>query len=305
MRRHKGGSRFAPHFMRSLAMKTAGTSRTVTISLTALAMVAFAANSILCRLALSETNIDPATFTIVRIGSGAAMLWAIAAISRAGRWQGGSWPGAFALFAYAAAFSFAYVSLTAGAGALLLFGAVQATMVIAGIFRGDHPAPLQWLGLAVALAGLVVLLVPGVFAPPLLGAALMLAAGIAWGAYSILGRRNLDPLAATAGNFIRAVPMALVLAAPAAMGTHPVAGLIYACLSGAAASGLGYAIWYAALPALSAAEGASVQLSVPALTALAAAMFLGEPITLRLGLASLAVLGGIALVVASRARQSE
>jgi drug/metabolite transporter (DMT)-like permease len=283
-------------------MKTMGIGRVRTIALTALAMLAFAANSILCRLALTQTDIDPASFTLVRIGSGAAMLWAIVAILRRGQPVGGSWRGASALFAYAAAFSFAYVSLPAGVGALLLFGAVQATMVVVGTLRGDRPAPRQWLGLAVALAGLVALLAPGVSAPPLLGAGLMLAAGIAWGAYSILGRRNLDPLNATAGNFLRAAPMALILAAPAAMGRHPVAGLIYACLSGAGASGLGYAIWYAALPGLSAAEGASVQLSVPAITALAGAVFLTEPITLRLVLASAAVLGGIAIVIASGRR---
>ena len=277
-------------------------NRARTIALTAVAMLAFAANSILCRLALAETNIDPASFTIVRIASGAAMLWAIAAIARRGKAVGGSWSAAIALFAYAAAFSFAYVSLAAGVGALLLFGAVQATMVIAGIVRGDHPTPQQWLGLAIALAGLIALVAPGVSAPPLFGAVLMLAAGAAWGAYSILGRRSANSLAATAGNFFRASPIALVLAVPAFLGAHPVAGLLYAVLSGAGSSGLGYAIWYAALPGLSPAEGASVQLSVPVITALAGAAFLSEPITLRLTLASAAVLGGIALVITGRRR---
>ena len=276
--------------------------RARTIALTAVAMLAFAANSILCRLALTETNIDPASFTIVRIASGAAMLWAIVAIARRGKAVGGSWSAAFALFAYAAAFSFAYVSLAAGVGALLLFGAVQATMVIAGIVRGDHPTPQQWLGLAIALAGLIALVAPGVSAPPLPGAVLMLAAGAAWGTYSILGRPGADPLAATARNFFRASPIALVLIAPAFLGAHPVARLLYAVLSGAGSSGLGYAMWYAALPGLSAAEGASVQLSVPVITALAGAAFLSEPITLRLTLASAAVLGGIALVIAGRGR---
>ena len=196
-------------------------NRARTIALTAVAMLAFAANSILCRLALAETNIDPASFTIVRIASGAAMLWAIAAIARRGKAVGGSWSAAIALFAYAAAFSFAYVSLAAGVGALLLFGAVQATMVIAGIVRGDHPTPQQWLGLAIALAGLIALVAPGVSAPPLFGAVLMLAAGAAWGAYSILGRRSADFLAATAGNFFRASPIALVLAVPAFLGRPP------------------------------------------------------------------------------------
>ena len=279
-------------------------SRVRTIALTVIAMLAFAANSILCRLALAQSGIDPASFTVVRIVSGAAMMAAICAVARGGWPKGGSWRGACALFAYAAAFSFAYVTLPAGAGALLLFGAVQATMVITGIVKGEHLTPGQWLGLALALAGLAALVVPGVTAPPLVGAILMLGAGAAWGAYSLMGRRSADPLGATAGNFLRAVPMALVLALPLIRETPPLAGLTYAALSGAAASGLGYTIWYAALPALSAAEGASVQLSVPVITALAGASLLAEPITLRLGIASLAVLGGIAIVIASRARRT-
>ncbi len=276
-------------------------SRGRTIALTAIAMLAFAANSILCRLALAQSGINPASFTLIRIVSGAAMLWAICAIARGARPSGGSWRAALALFSYAAAFSFAYVSLPAGVGALLLFGAVQVTMVMTGIVRGEHPTPGQWLGLLLALAGLATLVAPGVSAPPLTGAVLMLGAGIAWGAYSLLGRRSADPLGATAGNFLRAVPMAIVVSLPLAREAPSLAGLIYAVLSGAVASGLGYTIWYAALPGLTAAEGASVQLSVPVITALAGAFLLAEPITLRLGLASLAVLGGIALVIASRA----
>jgi drug/metabolite transporter (DMT)-like permease len=264
-------------------------------------MLAFAANSILCRLALVQSGVDPATFTLVRIVSGAAMMWAIFAFARGGSPGGWSWRAAFALFAYAAAFSFAYLSLPAGVGALLLFGAVQATMVITGIVRGEPLTPGQWLGLALALAGLAALVAPGVSAPPLVGSTLMLGAGVAWGAYSLLGRRSADPLGATAGNFLRAVPMALVLALPVVRGAPQLSGLTYAALSGAVASGLGYCIWYAALPGLSAAESASVQLSVPVITALAGAALLSEPVTLRLSIASLAVLGGIALVIASRA----
>jgi drug/metabolite transporter (DMT)-like permease len=282
-----------------------GMSRTRTIALTAIAMLAFAANSILCRLALASSGADPAGFTLVRIVSGAAMMGAISAAVRGGRPTGGSWRAAFALFAYAAAFSFAYVSLPAGVGALLLFGAVQATMIVTRIIRGEHLTPGQWLGLALAMAGLAALIAPGVAAPPWVGAVLMLTAGVAWGAYSLLGRSNADPLGATAGNFLRAVPMALVLGLLAIRAAHPLAGLTYAVLSGAAASGIGYAIWYAALPGLSAAEGASVQLSVPVITALAGAALLAERITLRLGVASLAVLGGIALVIASRKSSAE
>lgn len=281
-----------------------GVSKGRTIALTVIAMLAFAANSILCRSALVQSGVDPASFTLVRIVSGAAMMWAICAVARPGRPTAGSWRAALALFAYAAAFSFAYVSLPAGVGALLLFGAVQATMVITGIVKGEHLTPGRWLGLTLALAGLATLVAPGVSAPPLVGAILMLGAGVAWGAYSLLGRRSADPLGATAGNFLRAVPMALVLALPLIRETPPLIGLTYAVLSGAAASGLGYTIWYAALPGLSAAEGASVQLSVPVITALAGAALLAEPITLRLGIASMAVLGGIALVITSRARRS-
>ncbi len=285
-------------------MKRTGAGRARTIALTAIAMLAFAANSILCRLALARSGIDPASFTLIRIVSGAAMMAAICAVARGRRPSGGSWRAALALFAYAAAFSFAYVSLPAEVGALLLFGAVQATMVITGIVRGEHPTPGQWVGLALALAGLAALVAPGVSAPPLAGAILMLGAGVSWGAYSLMGRRSADPLGATAGNFLRAVPMAVVLALPLIRETPPLAGLTYAALSGAAASGLGYTIWYAALPGLSAAEGASVQLSVPVITALAGAALLAEPITLRLSLASAAILGGIGLVIASRSRQT-
>ena len=268
-------------------------------------MLAFAANSILCRAALARAGIDPASFTIVRIISGAVMLSAIAAATGGGWAIGGSWSGAFALFVYAAAFSFAYMSLPAGVGALLLFGAVQATMIVVGVMHGERPTPLQWAGIALALVGLAALAAPGVSAPPLIGSALMLTAGAAWGAYSILGRRVASPLLATAGNFLRAVPMTLALVLPAAAASgRPIAGLAYAVLSGALASGVGYAIWYSALPGLSSAEGASAQLSVPVIAALSGTVFLAEPIPLRLVLASVAVLGGIAIVIVGRLRRA-
>lgn len=273
-----------------------------TIALTAVAMLAFAANSILCRLALAHGAIDPASFTLVRIASGVATLWLILALSGRARAVGGSWRAGFALFAYAATFSFAYISLSAGSGALLLFGAVQATMVTTGLVRGERLAGLQWIGFVAALGGLAALLAPGVSAPPIVGACLMLAAGVAWGAYSLFGRGAVDPLAATAGNFMRALPMAAALLAAAALFglKGEVSGFVYAILSGAIASGLGYTIWYAALPGLSPAQGASVQLSVPVITAVAGAFMIGETITLRLALCSLAILGGIALVIGSR-----
>lgn len=276
-----------------------------TIALTVLAMLAFAANSIFCRLALADASIDPATFTAIRIASGVASLWLIVTWRDGRRPAAGSWPAAAALFGYAIAFAFAYVTLSAGTGALILFGAVQATMIAIGIFRGERLAPAQLAGLAIALGGLALLLAPGVTAPSPVGAALMALAGMSWGVYSLLGRGAKDPLADTAGNFLRALPMAaltlaLVAAASSpALSTH---GLLYAILSGAVASGIGYAIWYAALPGLSATQGASVQLSVPVITAVAAAVLLGEEISARLVVASVAVLGGIALVI-TRGRQ--
>ena len=278
-----------------------------TISLTIIAMLAFAANSVLCRLALAQGSIDPASFTSVRVGSGVVTLWLILAFTGRASVMHGSWQAAFALFAYAAAFSFAYITLSAGAGALLLFGAVQATMVTKGLVRGERLTAPQWFGFIVALVGLAVLLMPGAAAPPIGGALLMLAAGIAWGAYSLLGRGAVDPLAATAGNFLRALPMAAILLGLAAMfGTKlDQSGLLYAIMSGAVASGLGYTIWYAALPGLSPAQGASVQLSVPVITALAGTIALGEAITIRLSLSSVAIVSGIALVVASREHRSQ
>lgn len=275
-----------------------------TVGLTSVAMLAFAANSILCRLALAHGAIDPASFTLIRVASGVVTLWLILALSGRARVVAGSWRAGLALFVYAAAFSFAYITLSAGSGALLLFGAVQATMVTMGLVRGERLAGLQWIGFVAALGGLAALLAPGVSAPPLVGACLMLAAGVAWGAYSLFGRGAIDPLAATGGNFLRALPMAIALVAVAAnFGLKGGAsGIVYAILSGAVASGLGYTIWYAALPGLSSAQGASVQLSVPVITAVAGALMIGETITMRLMLCSLAILGGIALVIGSKPR---
>jgi len=267
--------------------------------LTLLAMIAFAGNSLLCRLALKRTTIDAASFTFIRILSGAVALWIIVIISK-GTWRkAGSWASALALFAYAAAFSFAYISLSAGTGALLLFGAVQATMILWGLRTGERMRTRQWLGLALAVGGLVTLLFPGLSAPPINGALLMICAGIAWGIYSLRGKGAGDPATATAGNFLRAV----VLATGLSMALLPWlkldrGGIGYAIFSGAIASGVGYVIWYSALPELKAASAATVQLSVPVLAATAGILFLGEPITLRFLLASLALLGGIALVVA-------
>ena len=273
---------------------------TKVILLTALAMIAFASNSLLCRVALRQTAIDAATFTLVRILSGAICLWIIALLRRRSR-PAGNGPSALALFGYAALFSFAYLRLTAGTGALLLFGAVQATMIFWAIRKGERLRFMQIAGLALALAGLVALVFPGLSAPPLGAAVLMLGAGIAWGIYSLRGKGSGDPLRATAGNFLRAVPMAVVLSAVMLRSANlDGVGVLYAVLSGAIASGLGYAVWYTALPSLKAAGAATVQLSVPVLAAAGGILFLGEPITFRFALASIAVLGGIALVILER-----
>lgn len=261
-------------------------------------MIAFAGNSLLCRLALKQTGIDAASFTFVRIFSGAIALWLIVAVRKASLKGTGNWSSALALFAYAAAFSFAYVTLPAGTGALLLFGAVQATMILWGLRCGERLRVLQLLGLAVALGGLVALLLPGLSAPPLGGSILMLGAGTAWGIYSLRGKTAGDPVIATAGNFLRAVPFAAVLSISLLPGLHlDWAGAGYALLSGALASGLGYVAWYAALSGLKATSAATVQLSVPVLAAAGGILLLGEPLTLRFLGASIAVLGGIALVV--------
>ena len=265
-------------------------------------MVAFAANSLLCRLALRDTAIDAASFTLIRVVSGAIAL-ALIVRARAGAATGpsGSWPSAAALFAYTAFFSYSYLTLPAGTGALLLFGAVQATMIGYGLWRGERFSGAQLAGLALAIGGLVYLLSPGIAAPPLLGASLMILAGISWGAYSLRGRGAGDPTRVTAGNFSRAVAFAAVLSAA----TFPwlsfdAVGALYAVSSGAVASGVGYAIWYTALKGLRATTAATVQLSVPAIAALGAILFLGEPLTQRFVLAAAAILGGIALVVLTR-----
>lgn len=271
--------------------------------LTVLAMLAFAANSLLCRLALATTSIDPATFTSVRIVSGALVLWLIVRSRGAQLSQAGSWTSALALFAYAIAFSLAYVVLSAATGALLLFGAVQVTMIGVGLWRGERFRPLQWIGFTAALCGLAVLLLPGLTAPPLVGAALMLSAGAAWGVYSLRGKSGGDPKIATAGNFARAVPAALVASAISLPWFQAdTAGLVYAVVSGALTSGVGYVIWYSALPSLSATVAATVQLSVPVIAAFGGTLVLGEPLTARLALTSIAILGGIALVVQGRTR---
>lgn len=303
-----------------------------TIVLTTVAMLAFAANSLLCRLALQQGAIDPASFSSIRLVSGAIALAVIVRFrSPPGRpkadaapsggsedtqrraWGLGSqrsspghadWLAAAMLFAYVAFFSFAYLTLPAGTGALILFGAVQLTMFSVGLRSGERFGPIAWFGLALAVAGLVYLVSPGVAAPPLLGAALMAIAGVAWGVYSLRGRAVADPLAATAGNFARAAPLALVLSLLfVAKAYANTAGVALALVSGALTSGIGYVIWYAALSRLSALRAATVQLSVPLIAAFGGVVFLSEAITPRLAAASVAILGGIALVLTSRSQK--
>jgi drug/metabolite transporter (DMT)-like permease len=264
-------------------------------------MAAFAANSILCRLALGHTRIDPASFTLIRLACGAATLWLIVRIRTGGNARAGHWQSGFSLFAYAGAFSFAYVTLSAGTGALILFGAVQATMILYGLARGERLTPLQTGGLALAIGGLLALLLPGATAPPWSGALLMTVAGIAWGAYSLMGRGSTRPIETTADNFVRAAVFgALLSLAAVPYFAWDVRGAFLALLSGALASGLGYAIWYTVLPSLRATQAASVQLSVPALAAIGGVLLLGERLSLRLVLCSVAILGGIALVLNAR-----
>jgi drug/metabolite transporter (DMT)-like permease len=281
------------------------------IGLTSLAMLAFAGNSLLCRLALKHTSIDAASFTTIRLLSGALVLGFIVGFQRNEKVEknarvyqnAGNWLSAFALFIYAAAFSFAYVSLTAATGALLLFGAVQATMISYGIWRGERFQGSQFVGLLLALSGIVGLLLPGLSAPPLMGSVLMLSAGIAWGVYSLRGKGVGDPTRITSGNFLRTIPFTVALSLFFVnIGHIDSAGVGYAIVSGSLASGIGYTIWYTALPALKATHAATVQLSVPVLAAIGGIAFLGESLTLRLVLASAAILGGIALVILEKPR---
>jgi drug/metabolite transporter (DMT)-like permease len=277
-----------------------------TIGYAALALIAFAANSVLCRLALRDAAIDPATFSTIRLTSGAATLLLIALGSPGTILQGtGSWTAAGILSLYAVPFSFAYTRLTTGTGALILFGSVQVTMLAAALRSGERPHPGAWVGLGLALAGLVYLMLPGLTAPPISGAALMAVAGVAWGIYSLLGRRVANPLAQTASNFVRSVPFVVIVSLFTLGQLHVEArGTLLAVASGALASGVGYAVWYAALPGLTALRAAVVQLAVPILAAAGGVAFLREAMSARLVVSTIVVLGGIALAIVSRERVS-
>jgi drug/metabolite transporter (DMT)-like permease len=272
-----------------------------------LTLAAFAANNVLCRKALAQTAIGAANFALVRMLSGALTLYALTKFSSPSARVTGNWPGALALLAYLFCFSFAYVTLAAGTGALLLFGAVQVTMILWGLFSGERLSLVQWSGLIVALAGFTVLMAPGTTAPKPGGAVLMIFAGIAWGVYSLLGRSSKQAaLGTTAGNFLRASPFTLLISGFLIVSTHSSwdrAGVIYALAAGALASGIGYAVWYEVLPKLRSATAASLQLSVPVITTLGGVVLIGEHLSMRLIFASAAVLGGIALVVAPGGRR--
>ena len=262
-------------------------------ALTLLAMLAFAGNSLLCRLALAGAHSDPASFTLIRMAAGAVVLAAIVRRRNVSSAGNGSWLSALALFSYAAAFSFAYVGLTAATGALLLFGSVQVTMIGTGLWRGERLATLQIVGMICALGGLLVLLLPGLTTPPLPRALLMILAGISWGIYSLRAKHAYDPTTVTGGNFLRTVPMAVLLFLLTSSQVHiDMAGIAYALVSGVIASGVGYAIWYTALRGLKATTAATVQLSVPVLATLGGVALLAEPVSVTLLIATAATLGG-------------
>jgi len=274
---------------------------------TAFALIAFALNSILCRLALRGEEADAAAFTAVRLAAGAVVLGSIV-VYRSGNGAsstrekvGGSWMSALFLFTYAILFSLAYLNLTAGTGALILFGSVQFTMILASLIRGERSRALEWLGLAVALAGLIYLFYPGLSSPPAASSALMVAAGASWGLYTLRGKRSADPIGETAGNFLKSLPFgaaALLLFLPS---LHLSAyGVLLAVISGAVTSGIGYAVWYTALRDLTTTRAAVVQLAVPIITAIIGVVFLNEIADLRLVIAGMLILGGIALTVFGR-----
>ena len=281
--------------------------------LVCIAMLAFAANSLLCRMALANTDIDPGLFTTIRLASGALCLALLVAFTArrsskntspiAAIKQQASIAGALSLFVYAIAFSYAYISMSTGTGALLLFGAVQLTMISVGLLKGERFATFQWLGFLLAFAGLVILLLPGASAPPWFSALLMISAGIAWGFYSLLGKKSNAPLLLTAGNFLYATLLTLPLIVwlwVTDTWQWSNDGVLFALASGIVASGCGYAIWYKALPLIQSTTAATVQLSVPVIATLMGWAFLAEAISVQIMVASLMTLGGIWLVIKMR-----
>jgi drug/metabolite transporter (DMT)-like permease len=272
------------------------------IAYTVFALVAFAFNSILCRMALRTGEADAAGFTAVRLASGAVALIVISYFFSTGKsLKRGNWISAFFLFAYAICFSFAYIGLTAAAGALILFSAVQFTMIAAALIRGERPHRLEWFGLVIAFGGLIYLVFPGLSSPPLFASVLMAAAGVAWGFYTLRGKGSGDPLGDTTGNFIRSVPMIVIAAIPFfAQINLSTRGIVLAVLSGAVASGVGYTVWYLALKHHTATRAAVLQLSVPVIAAFGGVLLLSEAMSTRLLIASALILGGIAMTILGR-----
>lgn len=273
------------------------------IVLTSLAMLAFAANSLLCRMALQAedgtSSIDAASFTAIRLGSGAILL-AVMMQLQTRRFKPDKFRPApvLMLFTYAICFSFSYIEIAAGTGALILFGTVQLTMILYGLLKGERPGLVAWMGIVLAFAGLVYLLLPGVTAPPLRSAMLMVLAGLAWGAYSLAGKSKGNPLVSTSWNFIGTLPLALVSVLVFHDAMHVTQeGIVLAVMSGAIASGVGYAIWYSALPHLTATRAATIQLTVPVIAAIGGALLLSESITVRLIVSGMAVLGGVYMTI--------
>ncbi|AAZ25618.1 DMT family transporter [Colwellia psychrerythraea] len=278
------------------------------ILITLLSLSAFAANSLITRFALEKTAIDEASFIMLRVVSGALFLWLFLAIKKGKKIaQGGTWFAAFALFIYAVSFTYGYGLIAAGTGALLLFGSVQITMTVAGYREGERLNVIQLVGFVLAIVGLVILMLPGISAPSFMGAFLMCISGIAWSIYTLQGRGASSPAASTAGNFIKAAPMATLLWLIVYLFTNNTidlanTGVIYALLSGIVTSGIGYIIWYSVLPELKATQAAIVQLSVPLLVTLAGALLLNEVITLRVIFASITILIGTILVLTFKRR---
>ena len=271
-----------------------------TIAFTVFALVAFAANSVLCRLALGEETIDASSFTAIRLLSGAIVLLVILQFSgnKNNSSTKGSWLATIMLFVYAASFSFAYITLDTGTGALILFGAVQITMILLSLICGNKLHVTEWVGVTIAFIGFVYLVLPGVSTPSVIGFSLMTIAGVAWGIYTLKGRGSVNPLTDTAYNFARSIPLVIVLAVMSYQTAHISSkGILLAILSGGIASGIGYTIWYFALGGLSTSQAAVVQLSVPVIAALGGVIFVSEKISLRLTLSALLILGGILLVV--------
>lgn len=275
-----------------------------TLMLASLALVAFAGNSVLCRLALAEGVADPASFTAVRLASGAIVLMGLLAISsKPPTSSRGSWLASIYLLSYAGLFSFAYVSLDTATGALILFGAVQLTMIIVNIVRGQSLQSLEWCGFLLAVFGLVYLLLPEISKPSISGFLMMLVSGIAWAGYTLKGQGSVNALADTAFNFSRTLPLLALLMVPI-LGTMQISaeGLLLAFVSGALTSGVGYAIWYSALRGLSTTRAAVIQLLVPILAAIGGVLFANEELSTRLVVAAGLVLGGIMLVISSKSK---